>query len=263
MGADAAHVMSRAMTREACSTLDREFIGEGEVEGEAACGLGAAVQRLNGQLLEVQAIGESGTCTYEQVDRKWLLLNKWVEEEASKKMVDDAIGSEFDSARLKALQAQSAGAFLEGVPSSAGGTMLNGNEFRSRVGRRLGRELCDEGMCPACGNQMDRFGAHPEGCMCGGDVTRRHNGVNYLVYKQCQSAGIRPELEKSKLLSGAKSQRDLGRRRPADTLINAGADVKTGKKRNMLQVALDVGVVNPQAPLHVSNAARGTLKAAD
>ena len=39
--------------------------------------------------------------------------------------------------------------------------------------------------------------------------------------------------------------------------------MKTGKRRNMLQVALDVGVVNPQAPLHVSNAASGTLKAAD
>ena len=129
----------------------------------------------------MQAIGEAGTCTYEQVDRKWLLLNKWVEEEASKKIVDDAIASEFESARLKALQARSAGAFLDGVPSSAGGTLLNGNEFRSRVGRRLGRELCDEGMCPSCGQQMDRFGAHAEGGMCGGDVTRRHNGVNYLL----------------------------------------------------------------------------------
>ena len=82
------------------------------------------------------------------------------------------------------------------------------------MGRRLGRELCDEGMCLLCGQQMHRFGAHAEGCMCGGDVTRRHNGINYLVYKQCQSAGIRPELEKSKILSVAKSQRDLGRRRP-------------------------------------------------
>ena len=81
-------------------------------------------------MLEVQAIGEDGTCTYEQVDRKWLLLNKWVEEEASKKIVDDAIASEFESARLKALQARSAGAFLDGVPSCAGGTLLNGNEFR-------------------------------------------------------------------------------------------------------------------------------------
>ena len=96
MGADAAHVMSRAMTREACSTLDRVFIGEGEVEGVAACGLGTAVQRLNGQLLEVQAIGEAGTCTYEQVDQKRLLLNKWVEEEASKTIVGDAIASELN-----------------------------------------------------------------------------------------------------------------------------------------------------------------------
>ena len=33
-GADAAYVMSRAMSREACMDLDRQFVGEGEIQGD-------------------------------------------------------------------------------------------------------------------------------------------------------------------------------------------------------------------------------------
>ena len=40
------------------------------------------------------------------------------------KIVDDAIASEFESAQLKALQAQSAGAFLDGVPSNVGNRLI-------------------------------------------------------------------------------------------------------------------------------------------
>ena len=81
------------------------------------------------------------------------------------------------------------------------------------------------------------------------------------MYKQAQTAGTNPELEKSKLLSQGDCGK-LGRRRPADTLLNMGAGVVTGKKRNRMKIALDVGVVNPQAACHVSEAAEAELGAA-
>ena len=56
---------------------------------------------------------------------------------------------------------------------------------------------------------------------------------------------------------------DLGRRRPADTFVQSGAVIKTGTGRNLLNVALDVGIINPQAPTNVTKASEGTLEAAD
>ena len=228
-GAAASYVMSRALTRESCHALDPNFIHEGEVHDDISVGLRGAVESVNGKLPPEQQIGDGGSLTYEHIDCKWLVLNNWVEEESAKRMIDDSMGSEFEAARLNAVQAQSSAAFLDGTPSKAAGTLLTGDEFRSRLGRRLGVEICEEGMCPCCGQAMDRFRAHAEGSMCGGDKTKSHNQVNYLVYKQCQSAGVRPELEKTEIFSGAKSQQDLGRRRPADTFLHSGAGIKTGK----------------------------------
>ena len=91
--------------------LDRQFVGEGEIQGDICAGLHGAAERVNSRLPAHQQIGEQDSLSYEDVDKKWKLLNKWVEEEALKIMVDDAIGSVFDSARLKSIQAKSAGAF--------------------------------------------------------------------------------------------------------------------------------------------------------
>ena len=60
-----------------------------------------------------------------------------------------------------------------------------------------------------------------------------------------------------------KNQAALGRRRPADTFLHSAADVKTASNQNVLQVALDVGIINAQASSHVSTAASGSLKAAE
>ena len=89
--------------------------------------------------------------------------------------------------------------------------------------------------------------------------------MNYLIYKKCQSVGVRPELEKSKVLLGSISQDGLGRRQAADTFVSSGAGIKIGKgkKRNLLQVALDVGIINPQAGANLIHVARETLGAVD
>ena len=162
---------------------------------------------------------------------------------------------QWDQARLNSVKAPRAGAWLNGVPSSSGNTKLSREEFQSRVGRRLGLVLCEEMACPLCHQTMDRFGAHAGSCVCGGDFTAKHNQTNMHIYKQAKTAGTMPEMEKAKLLAGG-SIPNLGRRRPADTLLNSAAGIKTGKQRNRLKVALDVGVVSPQAQSHVADAAR-------
>ena len=55
------------------------------------------------------------------------------------------------------------------------GTRLTNDEFQSRVKRRLGIEICEERPCPYCFQIMDKFGAHAESCMGGGDKTVMHN----------------------------------------------------------------------------------------
>ena len=109
-----------------------------------------------------------------------------MEEESARRLLEENSGSNFDTARLQSLRAKSAGAYLDGTPSNEGGALLIGEEFRSRAGRRLGVQLCEEGMCSLCGQVMDRFGAHAEGCMCGGDAARRHKS-DKLSYLQAMS----------------------------------------------------------------------------
>ena len=62
--------------------------------------------------------------------------------------------------------------------------MLTNAEFRSRMGRRLGHELCEESACPFCFGVMDRFGIHPECCMAGGDKTAGHHIIRNDLYGQ-------------------------------------------------------------------------------
>ena len=75
------------------------------------------------------------SCEISDIKRKYLLLNRWVEEETAKRLHDNAL--QWDQARLNSVKAPRAGAWLNGVPSSSGNTKLSREEFQSRVGRRL------------------------------------------------------------------------------------------------------------------------------
>lgn len=185
---------------------------------------------------------------------------KWVEEAAKNNRVGDA--GVWERARLMSLQGPPAGAWLDGVPCGNLGTKLTNEEFRSKMCRRLGAELNDEVACPLCYQTIDRFGSHAEKCMCGGDAVIRHNDINHSIYKQAIQAGTRPELEKAKILSGAIDGRILGRRRPADTLLQNGVGASIAKTRGFSRVALDVGFVNPQGQSHLSDACGCILGAA-
>eukprot|EP00973_Karenia_brevis_P080355 11147189-Karenia_brevis.AAC.1 len=74
-----------------------------------------------------------------------------------------------------AASAPRSGLWLVAPPSRALDLRLTNAEVRSRVGRRLGMEICEEGPCPFCLGVVDRWGIHPEGCTGGGDKTFGHH----------------------------------------------------------------------------------------
>eukprot|EP00973_Karenia_brevis_P004080 560130-Karenia_brevis.AAC.1 len=62
---------------------------------------------------------------------------------------------ERDKARLNAAAAPKAGVWLGAPPNRALDYKLTNAEIRSRVGRRLGVELCEERPCPFCLGVVD------------------------------------------------------------------------------------------------------------
>ncbi len=91
---------------------------------------------------------------------------------------------QWDKARLQSLAAPHAGAWLDAPPSRALDFRLSNTEVCSRVGRRLGAQLCEEEPCPFCWGVVDRRGVRAECCMAGGNKTAEHNCVRGNVYAQ-------------------------------------------------------------------------------
>ena len=204
-------------------------------------------------------IDRTGACTVEEVERKWLALGAWVDEERREGLVADA--ELVDRVRLRAAGAPHAGMWLAGVPCQNMGTMLSSEEFRSRAGRWLGADICDEMACPYCFGVMDRKGGHAEECMSGGNAVLRRNECRDTVFKIAKPAGTRPVREKAGLLASGAQDRDGGRR-PADVLLQYPNGVHTARGRGMPSVALDFAIVNPQGARYREGAAREVLAAA-
>ena len=66
---------------------------------------------------------------------------------------------------------------------------------------------------------MDRKGRHAAVCSCGGDRTRRHNGVRDRICKFANAAHQNPEKEKPGLLQPSPDQPNAAGRRPADVFL--------------------------------------------
>ena len=169
----------------------------------------------------------------------------------------------WDRARLEATSAPHSGAWLDATPSRALDTQVSNAEVQYGVGRRLGVQLCCEGPCPFCLGVMDRWGAHCESCMSGGDKTVNHNNIREDIYAQAKRAHTAPRLEASGVASllGLETDGDTSER-PADVLLCRPQDVARGGGAAG-RVALDVGIVCPQAAGHLGVAAREVLGAAE
>ena len=171
----------------------------------------------------------------------------------------------WDKARLQATSASRSGAWLDARPNRALDTHLSNAEVQFGVGRRLGIELCEEVACQFCMGTVDRFGVHCEACMAGGDKTVNHNHVRDALHSHSKRAHTVPRLEAcgvSRLL-GLQDDTD-GQVRPADVLLCRAQDIHTGVgPAGAGKVALDVGIICPQAMSHLDNAARESLGAAE
>ena len=134
------------------------------------------------------------------------------------------------------------------------------------MGRRLGVDINEECACQFCFQVMDKNGAHAEACTAGGDKTFSHNCTRDNLFNQAKVEAWGPVLEAMRVLEGRgrdASSREL-RRRPADVLLCNAGQIRTGggSVGELARVALDVGIVCPQAVVHRQNAAAESLGAA-
>ena len=121
---------------------------------------------------------------------------------------------------------------------------------------------------------MDEWGIHAESCTAGGDKTSGHHAVRNDLYVQSKRGATAPVLEASGVLNVlgiSAADRGVGpvgdqatAERPADVLLCRAHDIVTGAGgMGNGRVALDVGIVCPQAASHLGDAAGESLGAAE
>ena len=263
--ADVAYLASRDTTFDDCLAMDRRHAWDdgspGEQRQDEVIGewLGNCVRRVNGALPEQSrfGLGSRPVGTIKQG-----LLMDVVNKGRRDGLVNKA--GLWGKARLEAASAPRSGSWLDALPNPALNTQLSNAEVQYGVGRRLGVELCEECPCPFCLGVMDRFGAHCESCMSGGDKTVNHSKIRDDIYIHAKKAHTLPRLEACGVtrLLGLEGGVD-GRERPADVLLCRAQDIRTGVGEGAGKVALDVGIVCPQAAGHLGDAAAGPLGAAE
>ena len=137
--------------------------GTPDVIGEWLCGSRA---RFNAALPEHGRLS-SGHRPDGQFTQK--LMSAVYHKNRRDRMVSSA--GAWDKARLEATAAPHSGAWLDALPSCALDTQLSNAEVQYGVGRRLGVELREQTPGPLCLGVMDKWGAHCESCLSGGDKT--------------------------------------------------------------------------------------------
>ena len=173
----------------------------------------------------------------------------------------------WEKARWQAAAAPHAGSWMDAAPSIAFDTLLTNSEVKYGICRRLGVEVGADGPCPFCLGVMDRFGAHGESCVGGGDKTVVHHCVRNVLHSQAKRSGFGSVLEAAGVLNllgvRAAARAQGSQERPADVLLVQAQDVRTGVGRRSGRIALDVGIVCPQAASHLDVASAERLGAAE
>ena len=117
-------------------------------------------------------------------------------------------------ARLKAVSASKAGAWLQATPSKGLGNKLSHALFRTGVQLWPGSRQAGADAWRCMRDQiMDSRGFHCLTCMAGGDATVLHNALRDYIYAKACCDGLNPQREQQHVLPGAPS------RRPGDITI--------------------------------------------
>jgi len=110
-------------------------------------------------------------------------------------------------ARLTAVSAPHAGAFLHAIPITAIGTRMSNKSLRIAIALRLGAPVCAEHRC-VCGTTVDISGLHGLSCQKSKGRIARHTAVNGLIKRALLSAEIPSRLEPANLLYGDDKRPD-------------------------------------------------------
>lgn len=118
------------------------------------------------------------------VQNKWDLVGV-------RKVFDELLAScePVDRARLLASSTKESSKWLQVIPSSQLGLLLDNNAARIAVALRLGCQICEEHVC-ICGKLVDKYGRHGLSCKSSNGWTPRHNIINNTFSDAFSSAGI-------------------------------------------------------------------------
>src|ERR1700761_631738 len=108
-----------------------------------------------------------------------------------KKNFEDLLKSSnpVDRARLLASSTKESSKWLQVVPSSVLGLLLDNNAARIAVALRLGSQICEEHKC-VCGKLVEKNGRHGLSCSMSKGWIPRHNDFNNICSHAFSSAGI-------------------------------------------------------------------------
>ena len=92
-------------------------------------------------------------------------------------------------ARLLAAASPHSGAWLQALPSSNLGLLLDEESVRIAVALRLGATICEPHKC-RCGRQVNSLGHHGLSCLKSAGRIPRHANLNDIIKRSLNAAGI-------------------------------------------------------------------------
>ena len=116
--------------------------------------------------------------------------NAWGEPRLTRKLgslVDNA--NVINKARLFASSTKESGSWLNALPVSSVGNMLDGATLRISVALRLGAPICQPHRC-ICGCVADKFGHHTLSCKKSKGRQSRHAALNEAIKRALASAMV-------------------------------------------------------------------------
>ena len=136
----------------------------------------------------------------------WSSTNPSLPEDPNLQRQWDDINSSSRSVALRALHDQhrlaclssatqpNSGAWMNCLPSTAIGTLLDNESFRIAISQRLGLPVCAPLKC-RCGAIVDRYGLHTLSCCFSAGRLPRHSALNDIIKRALSSAGFNAVLE--------------------------------------------------------------------
>ena len=187
-----------------------------------------AIMVFNGKVACCEQLSVEDVLATSQHQHK---LSSAIEKAGFLSLLDGA--STVDKARLLAISAPQAHAWLRAQPSPKLGLDLLPNEVQALVKWGLGLPVfTDADACSHCSQTLDIHEHHALICHAGGDVVTRHNHLRDSFADFCRRACLAPELERGFGLTSTKDKT-----RPADVLVPNWSLSRSA--------AFDLKVINP------------------